>query len=209
MRLYMIFKRIIDFVFALILIILTFPILLLCAVLIKFEDPKGSFLYTQERVGKNNTIFKVIKLRSMRIEREKNGHKLSDTERMLKIGSISRKLSLDELPQLINIIKGEMSFIGPRPLPTIYLPYYTDTELHRHDVTPGISGWAQINGRNFLSWDKRFEFDLYYIEKVSFLFDLKILLLTIKKVLTISDVGVRGVDFADVSLHQIREKNTK
>lgn len=204
---YLYIKRIIDVLFAFVLLIIALPLMIVCGVVIKLEDPNGPVLFRQERVGKDNKIFKIFKFRSMRMERERNGKKLSDLQRMLKTGSVLRKLSIDELPQLINIIKGEMSFIGPRPLPVIYLPYYTDEELHRHDINPGISGWAQVNGRNYIGWDERFKYDLEYVNKISFKFDLKILVLTIKKVFSRSDVGVRGVDFEDKSLHEIREKS--
>lgn len=201
---YLYIKRIIDVFFAFCLLIIALPVMVICGIIIKVEDSDGPIFFIQERIGKNNKVFKVFKFRSMRVERERNGEKLSDSQRMLKIGSILRKLSIDELPQLINIIKGEMSFIGPRPLPAIYLPYYTDKELHRHDINPGISGWAQVNGRNYIGWDERFKYDLEYINNISLKFDLKILILTIKKVFLRSDVGVRGVDVEDKSLNEVR-----
>ncbi len=202
-------KRILDFILAVVLLIVLWPIMLLAAIAIKIEDPKGPVLFKQERVGKMNKSFKVYKFRSMIVEQEKNGIKLDDAERMLKVGNILRKSSVDELPQLFNIIRGEMSFIGPRPLPVIYLPYYTEEEIHRHDITPGISGWAQVNGRNYLSWEERFKYDLEYVNNISFLFDVKIFFMTIKKVFIKSDVGVRGVDFPDRSLHKIRKPNNQ
>ena len=209
MEFYLIVKKILDFIFASLLLIVSSPIMLLCALLIKLEDPDGPVIYKQDRIGKDLKVFKVFKFRSMKVEMERDGVRLKDEERMLKIGDILRKLSLDELPQLLNIIKGQMSFIGPRPMPILYLPYFTDDELHRHDIRPGISGWAQVNGRNYLSWDERFEYDLEYVYNISFSLDLRIFILTVKKVFLRSDVGVRGVDFADVSLHEIREKNKK
>lgn len=209
MKSYLIVKKILDFIFASLLLIVSSPIMLLCALLIKLEDPDGPVIYKQDRIGKDLKVFKVFKFRSMKVEMERDGVRLKDEERMLKIGDILRKLSLDELPQLLNIIKGQMSFIGPRPMPILYLPYFTDDELHRHDIRPGISGWAQVNGRNYLSWDERFEYDLEYVYNISFSLDLRIFILTVKKVFLRSDVGVRGVDFADVSLHEIREKNKK
>lgn len=209
MKSYLIVKKILDFIFASLLLIVSSPIMLLCALLIKLEDPDGPVIYKQDRIGKDLKVFKVFKFRSMKVEMERDGVRLKDEERMLKIGDILRKLSLDELPQLLNIIKGQMSFIGPRPMPILYLPYFTDDELHRHDIRPGISGWAQVNGRNYLSWDERFEYDLEYVYNISFPLDLRIFILTVKKVFLRSDVGVRGVDFADVSLHEIREKNKK
>lgn len=204
MKLYFIAKRLTDFVFALLLLIFLTPVMLICAVLIKLEDRKGPIFFRQARIGKNCKVFNVVKFRSMRLEAGSGDKHLSDSERMLKIGFYLRKLSLDELPQLYNIIKGEMSFIGPRPLPVVYYPYFRPDELRRHSIMPGISGLAQVNGRNFLSWDDRFKFDLEYVDKVNLLLDLKILMLTIQKVLRKSDVGVRGVDFPDVSLYDIR-----
>ncbi len=198
-------KGLLDFLFAILLLVILSPIMLAAAIIIKMEDPGGPILFKQERVGKDNKIFTLYKFRTMIVETEKNGVKLSDADRLLKFGNILRKLSIDELPQLFNIIKGEMSFIGPRPLPVVYLPYYTDEELHRHDVRPGVSGWAQVNGRNYLSWEEKFRYDLEYVNNVSFLFDVKIFLMTVKKVLTKSDVGVRGADYPDKSLHEIRK----
>ncbi len=209
MKPYLMVKRILDFVFAIILLIILWPVMVIAAIAIKTEDPDGPVLFIQERIGKGNKVIKVFKFRSMLVETKRNDRKLTDAERMLKTGNILRKLSLDELPQLFNIIKGEMSFIGPRPLPVIYLPYYDENEIHRHDVKPGISGWAQVNGRNYLSWEERFKHDLFYVNNISLLFDLKITVLTIKKVLSRSDVGVRGVDFPDRSLHEIRKPNER
>jgi len=198
-------KGVLDFLFAILLLVILSPIMLATAIIIKMEDPGGPILFKQERVGKDNKIFTLYKFRTMIVETEKNGVKLSDADRLLKFGNTLRKLSIDELPQLFNIIKGEMSFIGPRPLPVVYLPYYTDEEIHRHDVRPGVSGWAQVNGRNYLSWEEKFRYDLEYVNNVSFLFDVKIFLMTVKKVLTKSDVGVRGADYPDKSLHEIRK----
>ncbi|QAT62014.1 sugar transferase [Acidilutibacter cellobiosedens] len=198
-------KRLLDFIFAIILLIILSPIMLIAAMAIKAEDPKGPVLFRQKRPGKDAKIFEIYKFRTMKVETERDGRKLSDMERMTKVGSVLRKTSIDELPQLFNIIKGEMSFIGPRPLPVIYLPYYTKEEMHRHDVRSGISGWAQVNGRNYLSWDKKFEYDIKYVNSINFLFDLRILFLTIQKVFTRSDIGVRGVDFKDESLNEVRK----
>ncbi|MDK2839893.1 MAG: hypothetical protein PWQ83_1459 [Thermosipho sp. (in: thermotogales)] len=176
-------KRILDFVFALILLILLFPIMFFAAIAIKIEDPKGPILFKQKRVGKNSKIFTIYKFRTMIVETEGNGRKLTDLERLTKVGAFLRKTSIDELPQLFNIIKGEMSFIGPRPLLVEYLPLYNDFQARRHEVTPGISGWAQVNGRNAVSWEKKFEYDVYYVDNLSFLLDLKIFILTIIKIL--------------------------
>jgi lipopolysaccharide/colanic/teichoic acid biosynthesis glycosyltransferase len=198
-------KRILDFIFAIILLIILLPIMVIAAIAIKIEDPKEPVLFKQKRPGKDAKIFEVYKFRTMRVETVCDGKPLSDMERMTKIGSFLRKTSIDELPQLFNIIQGEMSFIGPRPLPVIYLPYYTEEEMHRHDIRPGISGWAQVNGRNYLSWDKKFEYDLEYVNNVNLMFDIKILFLTIQKVFARSDIGVRGVDFPDESLNEVRK----
>jgi undecaprenyl phosphate N,N'-diacetylbacillosamine 1-phosphate transferase len=203
---YLIFKRIFDIIFAIILLTATLPFLIIIAILIKIEDSKGPVFFRQKRIGYKNNEFLLYKFRSMIVAQEKDGISLSDTERMLKTGNIIRKFSFDELPQIINILKGEMSFIGPRALPSVYLPYYTDEELHRHDVKPGISGWAQVNGRNFLTWDEKFKLDLSYVNNISFSLDFKIFFTTIFKIFKKNEVGVRGVDVPDVSLYQIREK---
>ncbi|MBN2770559.1 MAG: sugar transferase [Spirochaetes bacterium] len=193
-RIYLILKRIFDIFFSLILLVFSSPFILISAILIKIEDPAGPVFFRQDRGGKNNTTFSVAKFRTMITERERNGQKLKDSERMLRIGKILRKLSLDELPQILNILKGEMSFIGPRPLSAKFLPYYTENELRRHDVTPGISGWAQINGRNYLSWEEKFKLDIYYVENISLSLDAKIFFLTIKKVFVNPEVGILGKD---------------
>ena len=188
-------KSIIEWIFAGMLFLLVLPILFILGILIKLEDPTGPIFFIQERVGKDNEIFNMYKLRSMKNPTTIVNKELSYDERMLKIGQFIRKLSLDELPQLINILKGDMSFIGPRPLLVYYLPCYNETELHRHDVKPGISGWAQVNGRNNLSWEERFALDVEYVEKCSFLFDVKIVLITIKKVLMKADIVEKEVDY--------------
>lgn len=188
-------KSIIEWIFAGMLFLLVLPILFILGILIKLEDPTGPIFFIQERVGKDSEIFNMYKLRSMKNPTTINNKELSYDERMLKIGQFIRKLSLDELPQLINVLKGDMSFIGPRPLLVYYLPCYNETELHRHDVKPGISGWAQVNGRNNLSWEERFALDVEYVEKCSFLFDIKIVLITIKKVLMKADIVEKEMDY--------------
>jgi|GEM_PF-864631 len=207
-KIYLFFKRIFDIVFAIILLTATLPFLIVIAILIKIEDPKGPVFFRQKRIGYKNKEFLFYKFRSMIVTQEKDGKNLSDSERMLKIGNLIRKFSFDELPQIINILKGEMSFIGPRALPSVYLPYYTEEELHRHDVKPGISGWAQVNGRSFLTWDEKFKLDLFYVENISLCLDFKIFFQTIFKIFIKNEVGVRGADVPDVSLHQIRVKRT-
>lgn len=188
MKPYLFIKRVLDFVFALVLLIISSPIMLITSIAIKMES-KGPILFKQKRPGKNGNIFEVMKFRSMRIEVEKDGKPLTDMERMTKVGSFIRKTSIDELPQLFNIIKGDMSFIGPRPLLVQYLELYNERQMRRHEVTPGISGWAQVNGRNTISWEEKFEYDVWYVEHISFLLDLKILLLTIYNVLRRKDIN--------------------
>lgn len=176
-------KRLLDYILAVVLLAALSPIMLLAAIAIKLEDPKGPVMFKQKRAGKDAKIFEVYKFRTMKVETEQDGRKLSDMERLTKVGSFLRKTSIDELPQLFNIIRGEMSFIGPRPLLVEYLKYYSPEQMRRHEVTPGISGWAQVNGRNAISWEEKFKYDVEYVERISFIFDLKITLLTIKKII--------------------------
>jgi len=183
MKKYIYIKRMLDLIFSVILIILLSPIMLLAAVAIKIEDPKGPVFFMQKRPGKDGKIFTLYKFRTMKVEEEKNGKPLSDMERITKVGSLLRRTSIDELPQLFNIIRGEMSFIGPRPLLVQYLKYYTPEQMRRHEVKPGISGWAQVNGRNAISWEEKFKYDLWYVDHISFKLDLKIFWLTIINVL--------------------------
>lgn len=188
-------KSMIEWIFAAMLFLIVLPILLIVGILIKIEDPSGPVFFIQERVGKDNKLFNMYKLRSMRNPAIINEQEMSHDDRMLKVGQVIRKLSLDELPQMINILKGDMSFIGPRPLLVEYLPCYNKKELRRHDVKPGISGWAQVNGRNHLSWEERFAFDVEYVEKCSVLLDIKITLMTIQKVLMKADIVEKEVDY--------------
>lgn len=155
--------------------------MLVTAILIKFTS-RGSILFKQKRPGKNGKIFTVYKFRTMITTTTKKGKTLSDVERMTKLGKLLRKTSIDELPQLFNIIKGDMSFIGPRPLLVRYLPYYTKQQRRRHEVKPGISGWAQVNGRNAISWEQKFKLDVWYVDNISFKLDLKIFFMTIAKI---------------------------
>ena len=175
-------KRILDFLFALILGIPAFIIIAFCYIAIKAET-KGPAFFVQERPGYKGRIFKIYKLRTMRVEIEENGRVLRDTERITRIGGIIRACSFDELPQMLNVLKGEMSLIGPRPLLPEYLPLYSAEQMRRHDVLPGISGWAQVNGRNEITWEQKFERDVYYVDHISFGLDVKILFMTIKNVL--------------------------
>ena len=184
------FKRIIDFTLSLLALIVLSPILLIL-IIVTAIAMKGNPFFTQQRPGKDEKIFNLIKFRTMTNERDENGDLLPDEVRLNKFGKLLRSTSLDELPELINILKGDMSIVGPRPLLVEYLPYYTEEERHRHDVRPGLTGWAQINGRNAISsWEERFNYDLEYVNKCSIVFDVKILFLTVGKVLKRSDILV-------------------
>lgn len=174
-------KSITDFCISLLLLILASPILILITLLLFFSN-KGKPFFFQLRPGKNDKIFKIIKFKTMNDKKESEGNLLSDAKRLTKVGAFVRKTSLDEIPQLINVIKGDMSLIGPRPLLPEYLPLYNDFQKRRHEVKPGITGWAQVNGRNLISWQQKFEYDIWYVENISFLLDCKIVFLTIKKV---------------------------
>lgn len=175
------FKRLIDFILsACAIIVLGIP-LLIVALLIKVK--LGSpVLFKQRRPGKNGEIFEIYKFRTMTGERDANGNLLPDNERLTDFGKLLRSTSIDELPEILNIVKGDMAIIGPRPLLEEYLPLYNEEQAHRHDVRPGLTGWAQINGRNTISWEDKFKYDVEYIRNISFMFDLKIFFLTIKKV---------------------------
>ncbi len=182
------FKRIIDFTGALFLVILLSPVYAICYILIKIN--MGSpVLFTQERPGKNERIFKIYKFRSMSSAKDENGNLLPDKDRITNLGIFLRKTSLDEIPQFFNVLKGDMSFIGPRPLLPRYLPFYTQRERLRHSIRPGITGLAQVNGRNNLSWDVKLEYDVKYVETLSFISDLKIALKTVLKVLRRKDIN--------------------
>ena len=177
------FKRLIDFCIVFTALLIVWPILLVITIWLHFANKGAGAFFFQERPGKDEKIFKVIKFKSMTDERDADGNLLPDRERLTKVGKFVRATSIDELPQLINVLKGDMALIGPRPLLVKYLPYYTERERLRHSVRPGITGWAQVNGRNNITWDNKLECDAYYAENVSFLFDIKILLLTIYKVI--------------------------
>ena len=185
------FKRVIDILGALFLLILTSPIIIATAIFIYFKVSRD-VIFTQARLGLNEKIFKIYKFKTMSDERDANGELLPDDQRLGKFGKLIRSLSLDELPQLFNVLKGDMSFIGPRPLLVEYLPIYNETQKLRHDVRPGITGLAQVNGRNAISWEKKFEYDVYYAKNLSFMLDVKIALQTIEKVLKRSGVSKEG-----------------
>ncbi|MAU16735.1 MAG: lipid carrier--UDP-N-acetylgalactosaminyltransferase [Muricauda sp.] len=181
------FKRLIDILVSLLLICLASPIILFLTIFLFFSN-KGKPFFTQTRPGKNEKLFKLIKFKSMNDKKDANGQLLPNHERITPVGRFIRKTSLDELPQLFNVLKGEMSLIGPRPLLPKYLPLYNDEQRKRHLTRPGITGWAQVNGRNAITWNKKFELDVWYVNNISFLTDVKIILLTIKKVLLRKDI---------------------
>lgn len=192
MKYYPTVKRLFDIAFSTLLIVLSSPVMLACALAIKLNDPEGPVLFRQKRPGYKGHIFTVNKFRSMRVATvDSSGQSLSDMERMLPVGRIIRKLSLDELPQLFNISRGEMSFIGPRPLLVQYLPLYTSEQMRRHDVLPGISGWAQVNGRNTISWESKFKYDVYYVDNICLWLDMTILIKTILSVLKREGINSR------------------
>ena len=198
-------KRPMDFVLSLCAIIVLSPILLVLTV-IGAIVMKGNPFFVQERPGKNEKIFKLIKFRTMTCEKDSDGVLLPDEERLTKYGNFIRHTSLDELPELFNILKGDMAIIGPRPLLPEYLPYYTETERHRHDVRPGLSGLAQINGRNAVTWEEKFSWDLKYVGDITFFGDIKIILLTVKKAF----IKVEGVELNhEGNLAKIREQKLK
>lgn len=176
------FKRLIDFTIVFVVLLCIWPFLAIITIWLHLANKGAGAFFYQERPGKNAKIFKVIKFKSMTDERDAEGNLLPDRERLTTVGRFIRATSLDELPQLINVLKGDMALIGPRPLLVKYLPYYTERERLRHTVRPGISGWAQVNGRNNITWDDKLECDVYYVEHISLRFDIKIVLLTIYKV---------------------------
>jgi Sugar transferases involved in lipopolysaccharide synthesis len=175
-------KRFVDLIFSSLILLIISPILLVLILGLDLMNKKYGVFFLQSRPGKNNKVFKVIKFKTMADTRDENGNLLPDEQRITKLGKFIRSTSLDELPQLINVLKGDMSFIGPRPLLVQYLPLYSKEQTRRHEVRPGITGWAQVNGRNAISWQKKFELDVWYVDNCSFSLDMKIIFLTIKKV---------------------------
>ena len=181
-----------DFVIVFIALLVIWPILLLLIIFLHFTNKGAGFFFTQDRSGKNARIFKAIKFKTMTDERDSEGNLLPDAERLTKIGKIVRSFSIDELPQLINVLKGDMALVGPRPLLPKYLPLYSEEQFRRHEVRPGITGWAQVNGRNDISWKRKFELDVWYVDHISFWLDVKIILLTIKKVFVREGINKEG-----------------
>lgn len=205
-------KRLLDIVISFCSLIILSPVILIVAILVRIKLGTP-VIFRQERPGKDGKIFRLYKFRSMSNKKDEAGNLLLDEERLTKFGRILRATSLDELPELVNILKGEMSLIGPRPLSVMYLPYYNEQEKHRHDVRPGLTGLAQINGRNAINWEERFAYDLEYINNITFMNDLKILFKTFYKVIKKEDVVVRGegtvIDFDDYRQMQIDENKKK
>jgi undecaprenyl phosphate N,N'-diacetylbacillosamine 1-phosphate transferase len=185
------FKRFLDFFVAIFGLLILSPIFIIAIVGLYFAN-QGKPFFFQLRPGLNGKIFKIIKFKTMNDKKDLAGNLLPDAERLTKMGSFVRKTSLDEIPQVWNVIKGDMSLIGPRPLLPEYLPLYNETQKRRHDVRPGITGWAQVNGRNAIGWNQKFEYDVWYVENMSFLLDLNIILLTIKKVMKTEGINAEG-----------------
>lgn len=183
------FKRLFDFIIVLVVLIVIWPILLIIGVWLHFANHGAGAFFLQERPGKNGKIFKVIKFKTMTDDRDSSGNLLPDEQRLTSIGRFIRSTSIDELPQLINVLKGDMALIGPRPLLVQYLPLYTAEQARRHEVRPGITGWAQCHGRNAISWQEKFKLDVWYVDHISFIVDLKVIFITIKKVLSREDIN--------------------
>ncbi len=181
-------KRLIDIVVSASMLLLLSPLLIVVTLWLTFANKGAGAIFWQERPGKDAKVFRLIKFKSMTDERDADGNLLPDAQRLTKAGRFVRSTSIDELPQLLNVLKGDMSLIGPRPLLVRYLPLYSEEQAHRHDIRPGITGWAQVNGRNAISWGKKFELDVWYVRNVSFVVDCKIVWLTLKKVLRRSDI---------------------
>lgn len=178
----LIFKRLFDFITSSFILIMLSPILIIVIIWLSISNKGSGAFFFQQRPGKDGKIFKVVKFKTMTDERDRDGNLLPDDKRLTKVGKFVRSTSLDEIPQLINVIKGDMSLVGPRPLLVQYLPLYSKEQARRHEVRPGITGWAQVNGRNAISWKQKFEYDVWYVDNMSFWLDVKILFLTVKKV---------------------------
>jgi len=185
-------KPLFDFVFAFLLILILLPVFIIIIILLYFFNQKNVFFF-QDRPGKNERVFRIIKFKTMTDEKDGSGNLLPDELRLTNLGKFVRKTSLDELPQLFNVLKGDMSFIGPRPLLVHYLPLYNEEQKKRHLIKPGITGWAQVNGRNAITWQQKFIYDVYYVNNLSLILDLKIFLLTVKKVIKSEGINTAGV----------------
>jgi len=192
------FKRVFDFTIALIALLCLSPLLIVVTIWLQIANKGRGAFFTQERPGKDAKIFRVVKFKSMTDEKDENGKLLPDAQRLTTIGKIIRKLSIDELPQLFNVLKGDMALIGPRPLLIQYLPLYSEEQMRRHEVRPGITGWAQVNGRNAITHTKKFEYDVWYVDHISLALDLKIIFMTIDNVLRHKDISHEGVATAEL-----------
>lgn len=190
-------KRLLDFIASFFGLLLLSPVFILVMIGLYYAN-QGKPFFFQARPGKGERIFKIVKFKTMNDKKDAQGNLLPDAERLTKIGSFVRKTSLDEIPQLINVLKGDMSLIGPRPLLVQYLPLYNERQARRHEVRPGITGWAQVNGRNAISWDQKFEFDVWYVDNISLWLDIKILFLTVKKVFIREGISQDGQATAEV-----------
>lgn len=199
------FKRVFDFCISLVALIIISPILLVITIFLHFANKGAGAFFLQERPGKDEKIFKVIKFKTMTDERDVDGNLLPDAKRLTKVGKFVRSTSIDELPQLVNVLKGDMSLIGPRPLYVRYLPYYTEEEKRRHSIRPGISGWAQCHGRKSITWTEKLQYDVEYVDKCSLMMDLKIIFTTIKQVMAREDVGVTTSGTNDFNDYRERE----
>lgn len=186
-------KILLDLTLSFVLLLLSLPILILCSILL-FISNQGQVFFFQPRPGKNGEIFTIIKFKTMTDSKDNSGNFLPDNQRLTVIGKWIRKLSIDELPQIINVLKGDMSLIGPRPLLKEYLPLYNSKQKRRHEVKPGITGWAQVNGRNAISWEEKFDMDVWYVDNVTFLLDIKIFFLTIAKILKKEGISSLGME---------------
>lgn len=186
------FKRVLDFLISFVALVIISPILLVIIIFLHFANKGAGVFFTQDRPGKDGKIFKVIKFKTMTDERDADGNLLPDMDRITKVGSFVRSMSIDELPQLINVLKGDMSLIGPRPLLVQYLPLYSPEQARRHEVRPGISGWAQVHGRNAISWAEKFKLDVWYVDHCTLWTDIRIIFITIKNVLARKDINQSG-----------------
>lgn len=202
------FKRLFDFIIVLTALLIIWPLLLVVYIWLTIANKGTGAIFFQERPGKDEKIFKVLKFKSMTDERDANGNLLPDAQRLTKVGAFVRKTSIDELPQLINVLKGDMALIGPRPLLPEYLPYYTEREQLRHTVRPGITGWAQVNGRNYVKWDDRLALDVYYVEHMGIGMDLRVIVKTVKNVLMRKDIQIvpTGRKLSDERKHNNENK---
>ncbi|GAB3535586.1 sugar transferase [Pontibacter brevis] len=199
-------KPLLDFIIALTAFIILLPVILLVVLFLLIAN-KGDAFFVQPRPGKGGRVFHIIKFKTMNDKKDKQGNLLPDAQRLTPVGSFVRKTSLDELPQLLNVIKGDMSLVGPRPLLVDYLPWYDERQQRRHDVKPGITGWTQVNGRNALSWGQKFEHDVWYVENISFALDMKILFMTVGKVLKSEGISAEGHVTMPTFIEYVRQKN--